>query len=445
MARIKLDFENADGHTLAGLLETPPPGVETLRYALFAHCFTCGKDIAAASRISRALAARGIAVLRFDFTGLGNSDGDFANTSFTSNVQDLLAAAQMLERHHQAPALLIGHSLGGAAVLAAAPQLDSVEAVVTIASPASPRHVEHLFSGARDELERTGEAEVRIGQRRFRVRRRFLEDLARYGDAEHIRRLKRALLIFHSPVDEIVPIAEAAKIYQAARHPKSFISLCSADHLLTDREDSEYVAETLVAWASRYLGLRRHLQEAGIGTAPRVEPGEIVVTERAGPYLRGLFSERHQLLADEPRSAGGTDLGPSPYDLLLMALGACTSMTIRMYADRKGLDLDDVEIRLRHERVHVDDAAAGCEETEVRDGRIERIARRIALTGDLTEAQRRRVLAIADRCPVHRTIRGRPCILTESDAIDRTPIGGSGPADRAVSEPPADGSPGDDG
>jgi uncharacterized OsmC-like protein/esterase/lipase len=413
MARIKLDFENAEGQTLAGLLETPPADVETLRYALFAHCFTCGKDIAAASRISRALAARGIAVLRFDFTGLGNSDGDFANTSFTSNVQDLIAAAAKLEADHQAPALLIGHSLGGAAVLAAAPQLPSVEAVVTIAAPATPAHVEHLFSGARGELEATGEAEVQVGRRRFRIRRQFLEDLQHYADAEHIRRLKRALLIFHSPVDEIVPIEEAAKIYRAALHPKSFISLCNADHLLTDREDSEYVAETLVAWAGRYLGLRRHREEAGSGTAPAVGPGEVVVTERDGRFLRGLYSERHQLLADEPKAAGGSDLGPSPYDLLLMALGACTSMTLRMYADQKGLILDDVEVRLSQDRVHADDCAADCDEDAGAGAQIQRIQRRIELTGDLTDAERARLMQIADRCPVHRTLTSPPCIVSE--------------------------------
>jgi putative redox protein len=412
MARIKLDFQNAEGHKLSGLLETPLPDVPTLRHALFAHCFTCGKDIAAASRISRALAARGIAVLRFDFTGLGNSDGDFANTSFTSNVQDLIAAANALAAEHAAPAMLIGHSLGGAAVLAAAPQLPSVEAVVTIAAPATPKHVEHLFSGVRGELEATGEAEVQVGQRRFRIRRQFLDDLEHYADADHIRKLKRALLIFHSPVDEIVPIAEAAKIYRAALHPKSFISLCAADHLLTNREDAEYVAETLVAWASRYLGLRAHAEEPGLGTAPQAAPGEVVITERDGRFLRGLYTEHHQLLADEPKDAGGSGLGPTPYDLLLMALGACASMTIRMYADRKGLPLDDVEIRLRHDRIHVDDCDTDCNDDARgladNQGHISRIERHIDLTGDLTEAQRARLLEIADRCPVHRTLMGRP-------------------------------------
>ena len=432
MARIKLEFQNTQGHTLSGLLETPPPGVPTLRHALFAHCFTCGKDIAAASRISRALAARGIAVLRFDFTGLGNSDGDFANTSFTSNVQDLIAAAQALEAEHAAPAMLIGHSLGGAAVLAAAQELPSVEVVVTIAAPGSPKHIEHLFSGVRGEMESTGEAEVQVGHRRFRIKRQFLDDLEHHADAEHIKRLKRALLVFHSPADEIVPIGEAAKIYQAAKHPKSFISLDDADHLLTDREDSEYVAETLVAWASRYLNLRRHAAEAGPGTAPHVAAGEVVVTEREGRFLRGLYTEHHQLLADEPKAVGGKDLGPSPYDLLLMALGACTSMTIRMYADHKGLPLDDVEVRLKHERIHVDDCEADCDD-QVRagadkQGRIERIERNIDLTGDLTAAQRSRLLQIADRCPVHRTMEGRPLMVARL-AGQGGPSSGSDSAD----------------
>ncbi len=411
MARIKLEFSNAEGHTLAGLLETPPGEVPTRRYALFAHCFTCGKDIAAASRISRALAARGIAVLRFDFTGLGNSDGDFANTNFSSNLQDLLAAAARLEQSFAAPSLLVGHSLGGAAVLAAAPRLPSVEAVVTIGAPATASHLRHLFSGSAEQLERDGEADVRIGRRQFRIRRQFLDDLQHYVDADHIRRLKRALLVFHSPVDEIVSIDEAAKIYRAALHPKSFISLDDADHLLSNRDDAEYVAETIVAWASRYLGLRQHPSEPSPGTAPRVGPGEVAVTERDERFLRGLYSEHHQCLADEPAAAGGTDLGPSPYDLLLMALGACTSMTLRMYANQKGLALDDVEVRLRHERVYAEDCA-GCDRAQ---RRIERITRRLLLTGDLSAEERARLLQIADRCPVHQTLAAGPEILTRLD------------------------------
>lgn len=411
MPRIKLEFPNADGQTLAGLLETPPGPVQTLRYALFAHCFTCNKDLAAATRISRALAARGIAVLRFDFTGLGNSDGDFANTNFSSNVSDLLVAAATLEKRFEAPALLIGHSLGGAAVLAAASRLPSVEAVVTIAAPATAAHVKHLFSGKRDELEATGEAQVQIGQRRFRIRRQLLEDLDHYASADHIRHLNRALLVYHSPLDSIVSISEAGKIYQAARHPKSFMSLDKADHLLTDREDAEYVAETLVAWASRYLGLRRHGFEPSVGTAPRVDADEVLVTELDSRFLRGLYTARHQWIADEPKAVGGSDLGPSPYELLLMALGACTSMTLRMYARHKGLPLDDVEVRLTHERLHAGD----CRDCDHTDGKLERIRVRLEVHGALTPEQRARLLEIAARCPVHRTLATPPAIEIQFD------------------------------
>lgn len=411
MGRVRLEFPNAEGDRLAGLLEVPPTGVPIARFALFAHCFTCGKDIAAATRISRAMANRGIAVLRFDFTGLGNSDGDFANSNFTSNVQDLLAAATALARDYQPPALLIGHSLGGAAVLAAAPQLDSVEAVVTIGAPATANHVKHLFAGSRDTLEEDGEALVRIGGRGFHIRRQLLEDLERYADAGHLRDLRRPLLVFHSPLDEIVSIKEAAKIYQAARHPKSFISLDKADHLLTSRDDAEYVAETLVAWASRYLGLSHKPSERSYGTAPEVEPGVVRVTELDRHFLRGLYSAHHQLSADEPRSAGGTDFGPSPYELLLMSLGACTSMTLRMYANHKGLALNDVTIDLRHDRLHAEDCAE-CADTP---RRIDRIRRAIRLKGDLTPDQRQRLLEIADRCPVHRTLEGDLRIDTSLD------------------------------
>jgi putative redox protein len=310
---------------------------------------------------------------------------------------------------------LIGHSLGGAAVLAAAQQLPSVMAVATIAAPATADHVRHLFGAVARELETEGEAVARIGDRTFAVRRQLLDDLDRYNDASHLADLGRALLVFHSPVDTVVGIDEAAKIYQAARHPKSFISLDDADHLLSRRDDAEYVAETLVAWASRYLGLGRHAFEASRGSAPEVAHGDVLITELDRRFLRGTFTAGHQGLSDEPLAVGGTNLGPSPYDLLLMALGSCTSMTLRMYANRKRLAVDDIRVRLRHERVHADD----CRDCAESDRRVERITREVTVRGDLSDAQRERLLQIADRCPVHRTLAAGVRIVTVPADADR--------------------------
>lgn len=409
MAKIKLEFSNADGEILAGLLETPAKSTPIARYALFAHCFTCGKDIAAASRISRALADRGIAVLRFDFTGLGNSDGDFANSNFSSNVQDLVAAAAKLEQDYQAPQLLIGHSLGGAAVLSAAHELPSVKAIATIGAPATADHVQHLFKEASASLTEQGEATVKIGLREFTIKKQMLDDLNKYASTDDIAHLKRALLVFHSPVDNIVPIEQAARIYQAARHPKSFISLDQADHLLSKREDAEYVGITLSAWASRYLDIAHNEFERNYGTAPDVNKGEVLVTELDKKFLRGLYTNSHQLMADEPVSHGGSNLGPSPYDLLLMSLGACTSMTLRMYASHKKIPLDDVDVRLVHERIHAEDCTA-CPDSKQN---IEQITRYITLRGNLTDQQRQNLLNIADRCPVHRSLENKPVVITK--------------------------------
>lgn len=406
MARIKLEFENDTGEILAGLLETPPENVVIARYALFAHCFTCGKNIAAASRISRALAARGIAVLRFDFTGLGSSDGDFANSNFSSNVQDLLAAAAKLETDYQAPQLLIGHSLGGAAVLSAARQIESVKAVATIGSPATAKHVQHLFRNQTREIVKQGEAMIGIGGREFLIKKQLLDDIDRYNSTEQIGLLNAALIVFHSPLDNVVSIDQAAEIYQAAKHPKSFISLDNADHLLGKAADAEYVGITLAAWASRYLEIEPVDRQTSLAQKPALETGEVMVTELDQQFLRGLYSDSHRLMADEPKKYGGTNLGPTPYDLLLMSLGACTSMTLRQYAYRKNMPLDDIEVTLVHERVHAEDCI-DCKD------KIERITRRISVKGDLNDGQRQSLLAIADKCPVHRTLENKPQIRTE--------------------------------
>jgi putative redox protein len=388
--RRKVEFES-NGVTLSGALETPESGIRC--YALFAHCFTCGKDVAAASRIARGLTREGIAVLRFDFTGLGNSDGDFANTNFSSNLQDLLAASDFLRREFEAPSLLIGHSLGGAAVLAMAASVPEVKAVATIGAPFRAEHVVHNFSASLDDIRERGEAEVTLAGRNFTIRKQFIDDLESYG-TEGIGKLRKALLVMHSPVDDTVAIDEAEKIYVAAMHPKSFVSLDDADHLLTRKADAEYVAATIAGWASRYLPAAQ--QPGGASVAQ----GHVLVEEKNHRFTQHVNSDSHYWLADEPQSVGGDNTGPDPYEHLLAALGACTSMTLRMYADRKSLPLDHVKVELKHSRDYNRDCE-GCDEHPMK---IEIIERSVTLEGDLDEAQREQLLSIADRCPVHRTL-----------------------------------------
>ncbi|MCP3919115.1 MAG: OsmC family protein [bacterium] len=399
----KLVFHNPAGDQLAGRLELP--NGKPRAYALFAHCFTCSKDIAAASRIARALAREGLAVLRFDFTGLGGSDGDFSNTNFSSNVDDLICAADHLREHYEAPRLLIGHSLGGAAVLVAANKLEEVEAVATIAAPADPAHVRHLIASDVSAIEERGVAEVSIGGRPFKIQKQFLDDLENHDGAGGLSALRKALLVFHSPLDTIVGIDNAERIYKSARGYKSFVTLADADHLLSRKDDAEYVASVLAAWSTRYLPGTREEVEA----EEALPHGTVVVEESARPFTNRVAVGRHRLVADEPISVGGKDEGPGPYDYLLAGLGACTSMTLRMYADHKKWPLDQVRVELRHAKIHAED----CAECETKEGRIDRIEIGLVVEGELDAAQRERLLEIAGRCPVHRTLKGEKEIVTK--------------------------------
>jgi len=388
----RFDFPNARGQTLAALLQRPAG--EPAAYALFAHCFTCGKDNLAAGRIAEALAERGIAALRFDFTGIGASEGEFANTHFSSNVADLVAAADHLRRAARAPALLVGHSLGGAAVLAAASQIPEARAVATIAAPSDPGHVTGLFKDQVADIRAEGEREVLLAGRPFRIRREFLDDVAEQNLLARVKDLRRALLVLHSPTDDTVGIDNATRIFLAAKHPKSFVSLADADHLLTHRRDAFYAANVIAAWAERYV---ETAPAEAVGDAPR----KVVVTETGkGKFQQSVAVGPHRFLGDEPVAAGGLDTGPSPYDLLTAALGTCTAMTIRLYADLKALPLTGVSVALTHEKIH----AADCANCETKEGKIDRIERTIALKGPLDDAQRARLMQIADKCPVHRTL-----------------------------------------
>jgi putative redox protein len=389
----KVEFKGSSGDLLAGRLDRPAGRLRA--FGLFAHCFTCSKDVFAAQRIATGLAERGIAVLRFDFTGLGNSAGDFGNTSFSSNVADLVAAADYLRAQHQAPQILIGHSLGGAAVRLAAVKVPECAAVVTINAPFDPQHVKHLFADSLDTIERDGVATVTLAGRSFTLRKDFVEDLTTHAPADNLRALQRALLIFHATQDKIVGIENARLAYEAALHPKSFIALDGADHFISRREDATYIADLLAAWASRYLESGERVAE------PQAAAGTVVVTSAGeGIFPQLISAHGHRLRADEPVEAGGTDTGPGPYDFLLAGLGACTAMTLRLYADRKKWPLANAHVTLRHNKIHAED----CAECETKAGMLDKMERMIRLDGPLDADQKARLMEIADKCPVHRTL-----------------------------------------
>jgi putative redox protein len=389
----KITFTGHSGEPLAARLDMPSGQLRAT--AIFAHCFTCSKDIPAARRIAQRLASMGIAVLRFDFTGLGHSKGEFENTNFTSNVDDLVNAAEYLAQNQSAPTLLIGHSLGGAAVLKAAGLIPSIKAVVTIGAPVDPGHVVHNFGSSLEEIAEKGAAQVELAGRPFTITQDFVTDVSKTNLIPAIASLKRALLVLHSPTDETVGIENAAQIFEAAKHPKSFVTLDNADHLISNKEDAEYAAEVIAAWSTRYLGI--HQPAAPIG-APE---GIVRSTEAdAGGFLQDITAgPLHHTLADEPTTYGGTDKGMTPYQFLSAGLAACTSMTIRMYARRKKWPLEAIHVDITHNKVHAQD----CKTCLTTNNKVDIFTRKIHLTGPLNDDQKQRLLEIADRCPVHRT------------------------------------------
>lgn len=399
---MKYDFTNKGGEVLSGRLELPVAAPRA--FALFAHCFTCSKDFIAASVIAKTLAEMGIGVLRFDFTGLGNSEGDFSNTNFSSNVEDLISASHQLSKDHEAPQLLIGHSLGGAAVIKAAAEMDSVKAVVTIAAPSDVGHLSRLLDDEIETIEKNGQANITLGGRSFTIKKQFLDDVGSTKILDCLQGFRKALLVMHAPHDTSVSIDHAAKLFQAAKHPKSFITLDNADHLLSKRSDARYAAKVCASWVDRYLSGKRTEQKD-------VPENVLRVRSRSGArFTQDIYTADHHLVADEPLLLKGDNLGMNPYEYLLSGLGACTSMTMRMYADRKGIPLEKVVVDLEHEKIHAED----CEQCETAKGKVDRIIKTIHVRGDLSEDQKQRLYEIAEKCPVNRTLKSEIIIETNN-------------------------------
>jgi uncharacterized OsmC-like protein/esterase/lipase len=398
MASKRITFTNQKGQTLAARLQLPVG--ERLRYcALFAHCFTCGKDLTAMRNIAKGLNQNGVAVLLFDFTGLGDSEGDFADTNFSSNVDDLVAAAEYMAGALEAPRMIIGHSLGGAAAIVAAERIDAVQAVVTIGAPADPAHVKGLFRDELSEIEARGEANVRIAGRSFKVKKQFLDDVRSQNLESILADMRKALLVMHSPQDVIVGIQNAEAIYTTAHHPKSFITLDGADHLLSRTNDSWYVGNVIANWAIRYIDEEVHWRSGDAGEISSEQ--QVAARIGAEDFSVEISAGHHFFFADETPKKDAPSLGPSPYDLMLASLGACTAMTLRLYAVRKKWDLREAIVRLSHEKEYVQD----CENCEDPKARIDVIDARVELSGDLDETQRQRLLEIAGKCPVHKAFK----------------------------------------
>ncbi len=393
MKSSKITFINQDGHNLTARLELPADR-KPASFALFAHCFTCSKNLSAVRNISLALTSSGFGVLRFDFTGLGESEGDFADTNFSSNIHDIKAASGYLEKEFMSPSLLIGHSLGGAAVLYAAAEMDSVGAVATIGAPADPKHVKHLISSGLEDMNQKGFAEVSIGGRPFTIKKQFIDDLEALDLPDILRKLKKALLIAHSPQDQIVDIDHAARIFKEARHPKSFVSLDGADHLLSKSADSVYLGSVIANWAKRYIDFPEKKK-------PDTELQVVANLDGADKFTTQIKAGKHYLVGDEPESYGGNDFGPTPYDFVSAGLATCTAMTIKMYADRKKWEIDEVNVHIEHNKIHAEDCDT-CEDSQT--SKIDQFTRVIELKGELEESQKSKLLEIANKCPVHKTL-----------------------------------------
>jgi len=400
MRTIRTTFPNRTGLMLSASLDLPL-GIHPRAYAIFAHCFTCGKNLRAERNISLALTQAGIGILRFDFAGVGESEGEFFDTNFSTNVSDILAAAEFLDKNYQGPSLLVGHSLGGAAVLLAGKFIDSVKAIATIGAPSQPAHVKHLFEAVEARIHSEGEAQILIGGKEVVIQKHFLEDLEGVDLQQEVHSLRKALLVMHSPQDQIVGIDNAKEIYIAAYHPKSFLTVDGADHLLSGKKDALYVGNMIAAWAERYVELA--------DPDPLETDKQAVLRLGATGFTTEVRAGNHSFLADEPKKVGGADLGPTPYDLVVSGLGACTAMTMRMYADRKGWELKEVKVHLQHSNEYAVDA----DNVDKPQSKIDVISREIEITGDLDDKQRARLMEIADRCPVHRTLHGEIRIDTK--------------------------------